>query len=688
MFARKRSIRGKRVCARQFHRNWSCIECLEKRVLLTAGFELVELDGPVNVESTFDTDAEGWTVLGDGAGPTHVATGGNSGGFIQAVDQLAGAVWYWAAPAQFLGDQSSTYRGNLSFDLAQSATTNPFEADDVVLTGAGLRLVYDLPANPGLDWTSYRVPLLTASGWRVDSRTGATASEAQLQTVLASLTGLHIRGEYQNGSDTGRLDNVHLASAPAGADLDVTISDSPDPVFLGGSVTYTITVTNHGLADATGVVVTNTGPPGGQFISVTVPMGDLLVGESKSFQTVFQPASVGTFTNTAVVTADQIDPNVTNNSFTAETLVQPPEADVSVTVVGPADALAGETGVYTVTVTNHGPSEATDFTLRTSFVGDPQLIPVPAGFAGLASFTILGQPGEIVAVDPILDLREQALLGVLAPLAPGASAEVAIPVRFLDRNGFKLRVDVFSQKALDPDQRNNSAFAETSVTGMAFQLDAAEYQVREDAGSLPVTITRTGSLAPATVRLDGEDGTALAGVHYEADAVFVHFAEGQATARADFPIFYDRQTAGDRRFQLQLIGADRATYLASHASSATITIFEAAVAGMAPEADPLAAGQTMLVVSGGDRDDEIRIERVRRDASSMSCSTKSDCCRRRIVDDWKSTTTKKSGRRRDDQDHHHRSQGRQQEGGQRDVLPRPVRAQQKCSPRSAAVAQS
>ena len=44
------------------------------------------------------------------------------------------------------------------------------------------------------------------------------------------------------------------------ADLEITKSDSPDPVTTGSDLTYTITVTNNGPDAATSVTVTDTLP--------------------------------------------------------------------------------------------------------------------------------------------------------------------------------------------------------------------------------------------------------------------------------------------------------------------------------------------------------------------------------------------------------------------------------------------
>src|SRR6185437_6117895 len=57
------------------------------------------------------------------------------------------------------------------------------------------------------------------------------------------------------------------------ADVAVTISDAPDPVFITSNLVYTVTVTNSGPVDAPGVVLSNTLPSSVILKAVAVPLG-------------------------------------------------------------------------------------------------------------------------------------------------------------------------------------------------------------------------------------------------------------------------------------------------------------------------------------------------------------------------------------------------------------------------------
>jgi uncharacterized repeat protein (TIGR01451 family) len=134
-----------------------------------------------------------------------------------------------------------------------------------------------------------------------------------------------------------RLTGVGIAAAlcalaaPAGAyaanDLVLTLTAAPDPVRVGGLLTYEIFVTNAGPDAASGVTVNDPLPSGldgitarasqGGCISaqtVTCALGALAPGESASVTIEARPTRPGTLVNTASATAAGPDPNGSNDS--------------------------------------------------------------------------------------------------------------------------------------------------------------------------------------------------------------------------------------------------------------------------------------------------------------------------------------------------------------------------------------
>ncbi len=174
------------------------------------------LPGPaLVVESTFDTDRDGWTFLADVAQFRQVAIGGagDNGGYLESVDAVTGQWWYFAAGDKYLGDMAHMMGGVLSYDKKQSVAADSSPTlPDIVLRGAGLVLVLNQDA-PGIDWTHYEASLSSASAWRVNTTSGALATDEQIRSVLNGLTAIEIRGEYRSGADTGGLDNFRLTAA-------------------------------------------------------------------------------------------------------------------------------------------------------------------------------------------------------------------------------------------------------------------------------------------------------------------------------------------------------------------------------------------------------------------------------------------------------------------------------------------
>ena len=166
------------------------------------------------LSSSFDADDENWRTTPDARRnpyPEYLASGGNPGGYLTATDLASGDVWYFCAPAKYLGDQSALYGGVLRYDVRQNNASSQFASHDVRLEGRdGTRLVFDIEPNPATTWSPRSVTLLASSGWTVTDLSGAAATEQQMQDVLADLAAVCIRGEYRSGSDRGDLDNVFM----------------------------------------------------------------------------------------------------------------------------------------------------------------------------------------------------------------------------------------------------------------------------------------------------------------------------------------------------------------------------------------------------------------------------------------------------------------------------------------------
>lgn len=172
---------------------------------------------------------------------------------------------------------------------------------------------------------------------------GFAPQAAVVQGADGKLYGTTYRGGLEDKGIVFRLDlglKPPTATVPPPpqprADLAVTISDSPDPLILGGGVTYTIRASNAGPDAATNVTLSVTLSAGVQ-VSVTAAqgtcsgagtlacaLGSLAPGGSATVTVVVTPAVVGTASASASATSGQADPNPANNSATASTTVSAP----------------------------------------------------------------------------------------------------------------------------------------------------------------------------------------------------------------------------------------------------------------------------------------------------------------------------------------------------------------------------
>ncbi len=190
-----------------------------------------------------------------------------------------------------------------------------------------------------------------------------------------------------NGPDPNPGDNTAGSSTPVDAapDLTLTKDGSLLPATVGQTTTYTMTVTNAGDQDATGVVVTDTVPAhttfsqGSSSPGWSLPdrapagsVGTLAVGPLGAGITVTLdfavdldttlPAGTSVITNTAQVGDDGAngsDPNPGNNAGSGSV---PVKAGPDLTLTksdGGLEVRTGETVTYTLTFANTGDQGAT-----------------------------------------------------------------------------------------------------------------------------------------------------------------------------------------------------------------------------------------------------------------------------------------------------------------------------------------
>lgn len=202
------------------------------------------------VTSAFDLDAEGWTVVGNGArysGPTFqpISRGPQLSFYIYGVEAVVrpqangddAELWYFSAPDKFLGNQWAAYGGSLDFVLFSAEGS--FDPLNLNLGGrghlvelecatcamnAGVKLAMPLSASFSYDGsvTQFRLPLREDAGWVKDPKNlikqWTAPSQCEMVNVLSALTALRILGDFTRGHESVAIDTVQLRHGPGQPD--------------------------------------------------------------------------------------------------------------------------------------------------------------------------------------------------------------------------------------------------------------------------------------------------------------------------------------------------------------------------------------------------------------------------------------------------------------------------------------
>jgi len=269
---------------------------------------------------------------------------------------------------------------------------------------------------------------------------------------------------------------THRAAVGDQADLAVTKVDTPDPTGVGYPLVYTVTVTNHGLLDATGVVLTDT-LPGSVILSAATPsqgacggtaavvctLGALASGSQASVTLVVTPTAIGSLLNTVTVSGDQPDRVTANNSATQSTSVVS-RADLAVTLSESEDPVwGGGMLTYTVVVANGGPDTATGVRLVDTLPGEALYDSAAPSHGGC--------------------IHDQGVLTcTLGTLNSGAVATVTLVVWTPVLTSTLVNTAVVASGDYDPVSSNNVAVQTTQVRSNAIFYE-------DFGGGIPITWT-------------------------------------------------------------------------------------------------------------------------------------------------------------------------------------------------------
>ena len=163
------------------------------------------------------------------------------------------------------------------------------------------------------------------------------------------------------GNNSASLQTT-IGPGSLGTDVSISMVGSADTITVGGTLLYTMNITNNGPRVATGIVLQQTLPAGMTFMpddsspglsvignQLAVPVGALALGDSvKAFVTV-QAIAAGSMTSTSSTTLTQTDTVPENNSASVSTTVlKSPSVTVLATAASPTNP--GDMANFTVTV--------------------------------------------------------------------------------------------------------------------------------------------------------------------------------------------------------------------------------------------------------------------------------------------------------------------------------------------------
>jgi uncharacterized repeat protein (TIGR01451 family) len=426
------------------------------------------------------------------------------------------------APASVLHGQNGTW--------TLMVTNGPTPVTNVVVTDTFSNAAFFSATSTGP---------CTPSGSTVTCTLGSLAANQSVNislTLTASTPGTISNSasvtanEFDPNMANNNVGPATTAVSPA-ADLSLGMTASSNPVNAGSPLSFSLTVSNAGPDATSGSVsISNTfpsgvtsftfsgsgwtcGPLSAGVATCTTTTSIAAAGASSLILTMNAPAS-GPANDSATVSASTGDPNASNNSASQSVTVTP-QVDLSITKGGLGTVNAGQDIVYTVTVTNNGPSSAAGVS-----VADP----TPAGL------TFVSNSGACTTSYPC----------ALGTLTNGQSATITSTYSTSSGSAGTsvTNTATVSSSTADPTAGNNSASKPTNIIGSA-----------------DITITKAGPLsstagAPLTYTItvtNNGPSDAAAVVVNDATPAGTTFLSNSGACLTPFPCALGTMTAGQSK---------------------------------------------------------------------------------------------------------------------------------------------
>lgn len=398
---------------------------------------------------------------------------------------------------------------------------------------------------------------------RITATVDANAATGVALVNTATVTGVGETGPTPNtASDTTTI-------SPR-IDLAITKSDDDNDQALmpGDTVVYTLRVQNNGPSGATNVVVTDTLPSGLTFNSLgstpapastadglndttvlTYNLGSLAsTANGGTEQTITISAIVdagvtGLLINNASVAANEIETNTLNNAATAQSTVNAPQVDVQITKLdndNDQPVSANDTVIYTLTVQNNGPSDATGVVVTDTLPNGLTYVsngstPAPASVVleangtttltynvgDLTSLTNNGQP-QTITIQATVDAGVTTTLVNLASVTAN-EAETDLTNNSATAQSTPALGSISGTVYVDRDGDNNQEAGDAPIAGVLLTLLNANGQQVATATTDANGRYSFTNLAPGVYRV----------VETQPDAPFFNLDQTSGTAGAD-----------------------------------------------------------------------------------------------------------------------------------------------------------